>query len=230
MWQKQAPSRGGLRERFKSFPLTRISFNDPFSNERRELDTPLRQENWLLRRFCPQVVKLRLSPRLPAPVKKAQVFGRHHLLVTFGGEPPGKVLGQSSGSKVLDLVLRLAPPSGAVEELAARGAECGMSVAVRTPDVVRAHPLLLKNLAYARQLLVAYGDRPHFPVHPILALLEDSAAMSRGQLLACLGAEHTAIDAEDIDCALFRALVAGKLTIDLQERPYGAKSTIRARL
>lgn len=151
MWAARDIRYGGLNKRYKAKKGRLIRMIDPFTAQPVEFSTTLRADNWLMRNFCPGVVRCVVQPDTLGFFEKGVAHRtKCDTLTTF-----------KDGTRVADLVItELRSPSPEAWQILQRAAVIHrLSASLRTRDEIRGNPTLLGNLDMMRQHLVLHTDR-----------------------------------------------------------------------
>lgn len=188
---------GGAKARYREHPGRAIRSIDPFSGDIATFKSPAKYENWLLRRFDPQVDYLNasldiwsiLSAGVPVQVRPHLVWaqaGRRGVLELV--EEPGRPIPQQQTVTL---------------QLVARAHQMGASI--RRIDEIRGSLRLLELLDSIRQIMVLhYTDLRDEPwTERICELIKMNPQCSRGDLLAELLPRFAGCTEQLVDASLF---------------------------
>jgi len=210
----------GIRARYRDRPGRRLRFIDPFSCELVDFGTPLRYENWLLRRFDPAAVYLDASEDAFEVLHRGkQLTFRPHLhwaeLLNKG---------------VLEFVVE--PGRGLasedVERLEVVARAHGLSSSLRPASEIRRDTKLLDFLDRTRQMLVMHlsSMRNEDVQCAVLELVNGRECLTRADLLSALVQEGDGLSEAGIDAVLFWLRQSGALEFDIEGGRYGDHTAI----
>ncbi|WP_293596601.1 MULTISPECIES: hypothetical protein [unclassified Polaromonas] len=208
-------SYGGLFARYSRRRGRLLRTLNPFTGQAVDYSTPLKGENWLLRVMTPGVISCEVEPTTLSYMDRGNRVRAYCDTLTIFGNNFG----------IADLVVDDLTPQ-AEESFEALRKACTVynyTPQLRTKREIRDNLILLENLIHMRQQLILH---PVLPQHTkaVKEFFEYAPrAVSPRESLQWTYRKY--FPATVIDSALFALHCSGHLSINIEEVPYGPKST-----
>lgn len=211
---------GGVRNRYAGHAGGINCFLDPVRRRKVVVTTALHYDNWLLRFLDPRVIHLEV------PSKPWRCL---HLGKEISERPDLHWCDRSE--QVLEVVARDEEEALVrAEKLQRIAAAHGMTPRVRTARVIRANPVLLGNLEYARHAMVLQAtsaQRMKLRRQAVFSALMHGWDEAVGTLRARLTEFGESDAAATLDSTLFWMHQRQIVRVDLTEVAYGDRSRIK---
>lgn len=211
---------GGAKDRYRNHPGRVIRCVDPFSGVVEAFSSPIRYENWLLRRFDPAIVYLNASG------DEWSILRRGELLSLS----PPLVWAPMSKRGTLELVAEAGRdvPASLSRRLEIVAEAHHMGACIRHGDEVRRSPALLDLLDRVRQLLALHRrDLESEPWRErVLEHVHAARICTRAELIADVQSRFTDCPVQLLDAALFSLRQYLQISFDLEGGVYGAATVI----
>ncbi len=207
-------SHGGLYTRYQRRRGRLLRTINPFTGQAVDYSTPLKGENWLLRVMSPGAISCEIEPDTLTFMDRGSQLRAYCDTLTI----------YSNHFAIADLVVdqQTEQTDDSFEALRRACTVYNYTPLLRTKKQIRSNPVLLRNLAYMRQHLILYpvSREIQSTAH---SLLNDSLNQSR----YCFGLRfHRSFIQTQIDTLLFLMHCSGRLSINIDEVPYGPNSNI----
>ncbi|GAB3758921.1 hypothetical protein GCM10028796_05320 [Ramlibacter monticola] len=214
MWELKDHKFGGLPG---VHPRGEARFIDPVEVQFVSVRNELHAENWMLRRFDPETLRL----EVPQSAHTAVIGG------TAYQERFSLIVDRRDGTRFADVVV--ARPISDVRQHALRAvaAEHGLQACVRSREMVRANGVHIANVSMMRQRMTLYAKIPCEIEQQDVVRSLVREPMTRIELMEVLRNSKGLQYVEQMDCLIFRAYLAKLIDFDIQV-PYGPRTVLQA--
>lgn len=219
MWDLRNHKYGGRAKRYKEQPRGLARCLDPIGRQPVSFSTELMFENWILLWGDLAIRSIECAPTQFACLENGKLLTiKPHFLIRWRDT--------SKPSEIQVIVQTLARCKqtfqDSIQKIAAAN---NVGWSIRTRDVIRTNPVLLRNLMYLRQCTVMHVDEPISTlVKEILSLLAESKIRDRGNLLYDLKSFYS-YDSQ-VDAVLFLLRNREIVSINIEVFPIGMETQI----